>query len=147
MLKDKVYESAQKFSGTTHGSSDYDKDLVFVRGSNDREYAPLSYIQKELPEVKNIDQLKAEGFVFSSYDYLELNEFDQWYLNQFNKRLSSKVMKNIGIMHLPDHLGECPRAEVGEVVAVDARDHEVLEVHGASRFGHPGGMSCAASPS
>ena len=34
MLKDKVFELSQKFSGTTHGSSDYDKDTVFVRGSN-----------------------------------------------------------------------------------------------------------------
>ena len=93
---------AQKFSGSTHGSSDYDRDSIFVRGSSDREYVPYSFLQKELPQIDSINKLKAEGFVFSSYDFLEINEFDQWYQGQFNKRLSSKVMKNIGILHLPD---------------------------------------------
>ena len=82
MLKDKVFELAQKFSGATHGSSDYDKDTIYVRGHHDNEYVPLSYLQKEFPEIDHINKLKSEGFVFSSYDFLEINEFDQWYLNQ-----------------------------------------------------------------
>jgi hypothetical protein len=126
VLKDKVYELTQKFSGTTHGSSDYDKDLIFVRGSSDREFAPFMYIQKELPEIKSIDQLKAEGFVFSSYDFLEINEFDQWYLNQFNRRLSSKVMKNIGILHLPDQKAIFDTVEVVHQTFQILKDHKVL---------------------
>lgn len=126
MLKDKVYELAQKFSGSTHGSSDYDKDVLFVRGSNDREYAPLTYVQKELSEIKNIDQLKAEGFVFSSYDFLEINEFDQWYLGQFNKRLSGKATKNIGILHLPDQKAIFDTVEVVHKTYQILKDHKVL---------------------
>jgi hypothetical protein len=86
VLKDRVFELAQKFSEATHGSSDYDKDQIYVRGNSDREYIPLTFLQKEMPELEEISKLKAEGFVFSSYDFLELNEFDQWYQAQFNKR-------------------------------------------------------------
>lgn len=126
MLKDKVFELAQKFSGTTHGSSDYDKDIIYVRGSSDREYVPYSFLQKEMPDVDSINKLKSEGFVFSSYDFLEINEFDQWYLNQFNKRLSSKVMKNIGILHLPDQKAIFDTVEVVHQTFQILKDHKVL---------------------
>lgn len=126
MLKNKVFEVAQKFSGSTHGSSDYDKDTIFVRGSNDREYTPLSYLQKEMPEIEGLFQLKAEGFVYSSYDFLEINEFDQWYQTQFNKRLSSKIMKNIGILHLPDQKSIFDTVEVVHQTFQILKDHKVL---------------------
>ena len=126
MLKEKVYELAQKFSGSTHGSSDYDKDSIFVRGSTDKEYVPYSYLQKELPQIDGIYKLKSEGFVFSSYDFLEINDFDHWYQNQFNKRLSSKVMKNLGILHLPDQKSIFDTVEVVHQTFQILKDHKVL---------------------
>ena len=126
MLKDKVYELAQKFSGSSHGSSDYDKDTIYVRGTSDREYIPYSYLQKEMPEISSINLLKSEGFVFSSYDFLEINEFDQWYQSQFNKRLSSKTMKNIGILHLPDQKSIFDTVEVVHQTFQILKDHKVL---------------------
>jgi hypothetical protein len=126
VLKDKVFELAQKFSGSTHGSSDYDKDAIFVRGHHDNEYVPLSYLQKEMPELDSINRLKSEGFVFSSYDFLELNEFDHWFLNQFNKRLSSKVMKNIGILHFPDQKAIFDTVEVVHQTFQILKEHKVL---------------------
>jgi hypothetical protein len=126
VLKDKVYEMARKFSGSTHGSSDYDKDSLFVRGSSDREYVPYSYLQKELPEVDSINKLKGEGFVYSSYDFLEVNEFDHWYQGQFNNLLSSKVMKNIGILHLPDQKAIFDTVEVVHQTFQILKDHKVL---------------------
>ena len=126
MLKDKVFELAQKFSGSTHGSSDYDKDSLFVRGSSDREYVPFTFLQKEMPEIDTLNTLKSEGFVFSSYDFLEINEFDQWYQNQFNKRLSSKLMKNIGILHLPDQKSIFDTVEVVHQTFQILKDHKVL---------------------
>jgi hypothetical protein len=126
VLKEKVYEMAQRFSGSSHGSSDYDKDSVYVRGQSDREYVPLSFLQKELPQVDSIDKLKSEGFVYSSYDFLEINEFDQWYQSQFNKRLSSKVMKNIGILHLPDQKAIFDTVEVVHQTFQILKDHKVL---------------------
>jgi len=126
VLKEKVYELAQKFSGSTHGSSDYDKDSIFVRGSSDKEYVPYSYLQKELPQIDGIYKLKSEGFVFSSYDFLEINDFDHWYQNQFNKRLSSKVMKNLGILHLPDQKSIFDTVEVVHQTFQILKDHKVL---------------------
>ena len=126
MLKLKVYEMAQKFSGSTHGSSDYDRDSIYVRGSSDREYVPYSFLQKELPQIDSINKLKAEGFVFSSYDFLEINEFDHWYQGQFNKRLSSKVMKNIGILHLPDQKAIFDTVEIVHQTFQILKDHKVL---------------------
>ena len=126
MLKNKVFELAQRFTGSSHGSSDYDKDSVFVRGHHDNEYVPLSFLQKEMPEVDHVNKLKAEGFVFSSYDFLELNEFDHWYLNQFNKRLSSKVMKNIGILHFPDQKAIFDTVEVVHQTFQILKEHKVL---------------------
>lgn len=126
MLKNKVFELSQKFSENTHGSSDYDKDTIFVQGSNDREYVPLSYLQKELPEIDGIYKLKAEGFVFSSYDFLEINEFDHWYMTQFNKRLSSKIMKNISILHLPDQKAIFDTVEVVHQTFQILKEHKVL---------------------
>ncbi len=126
MLKDNVYEIARKFSETTHGSSDYDKDTIFVMGENESLYVPLQYILKELPDLKSIDELKAEGFVYSSYDFLELGEFDQWYQRQFNRRLSSKLMKNIGILHLPDQKAIFDTVEVVHQTFQILKDHKVL---------------------
>lgn len=126
MLKDKVFELSQKFSETTHGSSDYDKDHIFVQGRTDREYVPFSFIQKEVPEIEHINQLKGEGFVFSSYDFLEINDFDQWYQAQFNKRLSSKVMKNLGILHFPDQKAIFDTVEVVHQTFQILKDHKVL---------------------
>jgi hypothetical protein len=126
VLKDRVFELAQKFSEATHGSSDYDKDQIYVRGNSDREYIPLTFLQKEMPELEEISKLKAEGFVFSSYDFLELNEFDQWYQAQFNKRLSSKTMKNLGILHLPDQKAIFDTVEVVHQTFQILKDHKVL---------------------
>ena len=38
-------------------------------------------------------------------------------------------------LDLPDGLGEGPRAEVGEVVAIDGREDDVLQLHHRRRFG------------
>jgi hypothetical protein len=126
VLKDKVYELAQKFSGSSHGSSDYDKDTIYVRGSSDKEYVPFHYLQKEVPQIDHVNKLKSEGFVYSSYDFLEINDFDHWYQGQFNKRLSSKVMKNIGILHYPDQKSIFDTVEVVHQTFQILKDHRVL---------------------
>ena len=38
------------------------------------------------------------------------------------------------LVDLPDRLGEDVRAEVGQVVAIDRRDHRVLELHLGDRL-------------
>jgi len=126
VLKDKVFELAQSFSESTHGRSDYDKDTIFVRGQNDEEFVPFSFLQKEASEFENLDALKAEGFVYSSYDFLELPGFEVWYQKQFNKRLSGKAMKTIGILHLPDQKVIFDTVEVVHQTFKILKEHKVL---------------------
>lgn len=126
MLKAKVYELARTFSGSTHGRSDYDKDTIFVRGQKDQEYVPFSFLQKEDNDFSSLNALKSEGFVYSSYDFLELPDFEEWYQKQFNKRLSSKVMKNIGVLHLPDQKAIFDTVEIVHQTFQILKEHKVL---------------------
>lgn len=123
MFKQKVYDLAREFSSQTHGSTDYDKDTVYVMGENDHTFVPWAFLQKQLPELSTLGRLKAEGFVYSSYDFLELQSFDDWYQKQFNKRLSSKVMKAVGILHRPD------QKSIFDTVAVVNQAYQILKDH------------------
>jgi hypothetical protein len=103
-MKDTIFELAKEFSAETHGSSDYGKELVFVMGANLSCYVPFSYIQKKEPEIKGIEQLQQHGFIYSSADYLDNEEFNIWFREQFNKKLTLKSLKAIGILHHPDEV-------------------------------------------
>lgn len=123
MFKEKVFGLAREFSAQTHGSSDYDKDALFVMGENDDEFVPWSYIQKHATEINSYNHLKSEGFVYSAYEFLELHSFDDWYQKQFSKRLTSKSMKTIGILHRPD------QKAIFDTVAVVHKTHQILKDH------------------
>lgn len=126
MFKQKVYDLAREFSSQTHGTTDYDKDNVYVMGENDHMFVPWTFLQKQVPELKDLAKLKAEGFVYSSYDFLELQTFDDWYQKQFNKRLSSKVMKVVGILHRPDQKSIFDTVEVVNQAYQILKDHKVV---------------------
>ena len=71
-MKNLIEEVAKEFSSQSHGSSDYWKDTIFVRGEKDDQFVPLSYLQKKHPDrVKSLEQLQGEGYVYSSLDFLE----------------------------------------------------------------------------
>ncbi|MBY0515691.1 MAG: hypothetical protein K2P81_02200 [Bacteriovoracaceae bacterium] len=126
MFKEKVFGLAREFSAQTHGSSDFDKDTIFVMGQSDDEFVPWNYIQKHAPDFSSINLLKAEGFVYSSYDFLELTNFDQWYQKQFQKKLTAKAMKTIGILHSPDQKAIFDTVEVVHKVHQILKEHKVL---------------------
>ncbi len=123
MFKEKIFGLARDFSAQTHGSSDYDKDLIFVLGQSEDEFVPWSYAQKQEPALTEIAQLKAEGFVYSSYEFLELAGFDGWYQKQFQRKVPAKSIKAIGILHLPD------QKAVFDTVAVVHKTHQILKEH------------------
>jgi hypothetical protein len=126
VLKEKVYGLAEEFSANTHGSSDYDKDPIFVMGKSDDFFVPLSYLQKNLSELTAISQLKEIGFVFSSLEFLELSAFEDWYQKQFQKRISSKEYKSVGILHFPDQKAIFDTVEVVHKTYQLLKDHKVL---------------------
>lgn len=126
-MKNLIEEVAKDFSEQSHGSSDYWKDTMFVRGENDEQFVPLSYLQKKHPErVESLGQLQSEGYVYSSLDFLELKSFEAWYQKLFNKKLSLKTKKTIGIIHLPDNKKIFEAVEIVNQVYQIMKDYKVL---------------------
>ncbi len=103
-MKNEIYELAREFSSETHGSSSYNKDPVFVMGDSVHNYVPISVVSKKFPEIKEFSNLQEKGFVFSSADFLEDEHFADWYKKQFNKKLTIKAKRQIGLLHYPDEL-------------------------------------------
>ena len=91
-MKEIIDQLASEFSNSSHGSSEYFKDEVFIRGKNDEEFVPISFAIKKEPSIKNINSLQESGYVFSSLNYLELSSFDKWFQKSFNKKLSAKKL-------------------------------------------------------
>ncbi len=125
-MKNLIIEKAKNFSSQSHGSSDFWKEEVFVRGENDEEYVPLAYLQKENPEITSSEDLQKKGYVYSSLNFLELKNFEVWYEKQFNKKLSQKNKKLIGIVHLPDTEDIFKAVEIVNQVYQILKDHKVL---------------------
>lgn len=101
-MKDIVNEVAKNFTSQSHGSTDFYKDEVFVKGETEEEFVPLTHLLKIRPELKGLEDLQSYGYVYSSCDYLDLPSFDKWFQSQFNRKIDQKAKKNIGIVHLPD---------------------------------------------
>jgi hypothetical protein len=126
VFKEQIMGLMEEFNSKGHGSSDYDKDLVFIMSDKEPVFIPWSWVIKSLPELKSPQQLKSEGFVFSSYDFLELSEFDQWYQKQFQKKLTSKLAKGVGILHFPDQKRIFETVNVVYETFQILKDHKVL---------------------
>jgi predicted transport protein len=101
-VKEKVLALAEEFTKETHGSTDYDKDTVYVMGNSANEYVPFNFLKKKINDLQVIEQLQSLGFIFSSSDFLDETVFKDWYSRQFSKKLSIKDARRIGILHYPD---------------------------------------------
>jgi len=121
-----VNEVAKEFSSTSHGSTDLFNDHFFIRGETDREFVPFNYLLKKTNEIKSVDDLKALGFVSSSLDYLDLDHFDDWWQEQFNRKLLQKDRKNISIIHFPDTRKIFDAVEIVHKMYSVLKDHKVL---------------------
>jgi hypothetical protein len=100
---DKLNEEVKLFSSTTHGSSDYDKDEFFVMSEDRTEFAPLKYIQKRVPEFKDINSLLKIGFVYDSFELSNNENFQIWYEKQFSKKLLRRDARKISIVYVPNN--------------------------------------------
>jgi hypothetical protein len=84
--------------------------------SEDRkDFAPLKYIQKRIPDCKDIYSLLKLGFVYDSFELSNNENFPIWYEKQFSKKLLRRDAKKILIVYeqillngknLPTQLGE-----------------------------------------
>lgn len=99
----KLNEEIKLFSSTTHGSSDYDKDEYFVMSESRMDFAPLKYIQKRVPEYKDINSLLRIGFVYDSFELSNNENFQIWYEKQFSKKLLRRDARKISIVYVPNN--------------------------------------------
>ncbi len=94
-----IFKEIEEFSKNTHGSSNYDKDEIYLIGEKTGEFAPLSYIQKKFPEFKEINNLIAMGFIYQCLDMQSDEElFLKWYEKQFSQKLSRILVKKIYLL-------------------------------------------------
>jgi len=100
---DKLNEEVKLFSSSTHGSSDYDKDEYFIMSEDRKDFAPLKYIQKKIPEFKEINSLLKIGFVYDSFELSNNENFQIWYEKQFSKKLLRRDAKKISIVYVPNN--------------------------------------------
>jgi hypothetical protein len=99
----KLSEEITIFSSTTHGSSDYDRDEYFIMSDSRSEFAPFKYLQKKLPEYKDINSLLKVGFVYDSFELSNNQNFQVWYEKQFSKKLTRRDAKKISIVYTPNN--------------------------------------------
>jgi hypothetical protein len=99
----KLSEEITLFSSTTHGSSDYDKDEYFIMSDSRQEFAPFKYLQKKLPEYKDINSLLKVGFVYDSFELSNNQAFQVWFEKQFSKKLLRRDAKKISIVYTPNN--------------------------------------------
>lgn len=125
-MKNLIDKTAAEFSGASHGSSEYWKDKIFVRGISDEEFVPLTFLVKKETSVENLKKLQENGYVFSSLNYLELPRFDKWYQARFNKKLAAKQRKSIGIVHYPDTTKIFEAVEIVNQVYSILKNYKVL---------------------
>lgn len=125
-MKNLINGIASDFSSQSQGSSDYWKDVYFVRGENDNVFVPLEFLKKKEQSVKDVAYLQANGYVISSLSYLDLRSFDEWFKKTFNRKLSMKERKNIDIIHLPDSKKIFEAVEIVDQVYQILKDHKVL---------------------
>ena len=99
----KLSEEITLFSSSTHGSSDYDKDEYFIMSEDRKEFAPLRYIQKKVPECKDVNSLLRSGFVYDSFELSNNEAFQVWFEKQFSKKLLKRDAKKISIVYVPNN--------------------------------------------
>ncbi|MBF0359437.1 MAG: hypothetical protein HQK49_00405 [Oligoflexia bacterium] len=138
---EQIYAAVDDFCKTSHGSSNYSDDKIFVMGRDVKRFAPFTYLKKKIPSLivsSSLDksdksdntntnsttnannlltssssssssptndclEIMALGMVFASYDFLDGNEFKNWFEGQFSQKFTSKISKDISILYRPNH--------------------------------------------
>lgn len=103
MNEEHLYREIEVFSKDTHGSSDYDKEILFVRGRKHDQFAPLRYLGKKSEEFKSKETLIKDGFVCDALDLYDRPEFYDWFERQFARKLKRSEAKKVLILYRPDN--------------------------------------------
>ncbi len=98
-----IFHLIEEFCQTTHGSTDYGKDLTYVVGENNSQFAPLTYILKKFPQIQGIPDLNRMGFCYNSCDFVDSSPFPDWYEKQFSKKLPIPIQKKSTFLYYPNN--------------------------------------------
>lgn len=93
----------EDFSKETHGSTDYFKESIFVRGGELDEFAPLKFLCKKDESIKTKEDLFKAGYVCDSLDFYDRPEFTVWFEHQFGQKLKRPQAKQVTILYMPDN--------------------------------------------
>lgn len=108
------------FNQETHGSTDYDKDEIYVMGESPSEFAPLKYLSKKIEGLTKSRDLLTLGLVHDTYDLFEYDDFPKWFESQFSRKLNRTLSKKISILHLPKN------KEIFDAIETVNKCYEVL---------------------
>ena len=97
------FEHVEEFCQELHGSSNYGKDNVYIKGEQEGQYAPFSFLKKKIDSLEHFDELLKAGFVFSSYGMGDTSSFASWYKRQFAKDCPASLRKKVTILYIPNH--------------------------------------------
>lgn len=102
-LSELVHKFISEFCKEPHGSSNYGKEEIYIRGESEKDFAPLSFLVKKIDELNEESDLLNEGFIYSSYDIDENKHFADWYKGQFAKNIPATIRKKASVLYIPDH--------------------------------------------
>ncbi len=102
-MEQQLVRLIREFSDDTHRRSDYEEELIFVKGEGPLEFAPLQYLRKKIPGVKDEWDLVAAGLVVDAHDILQDPNFKKWYEIQFGRKFSRRRAKDVLIVHRPNN--------------------------------------------
>ena len=98
-----LFEEIKKFSNENQGSSNYFKEEYFVEGETEAEYAPFSYLKKNINSLESINVLLKQGFVLNSYAFFGSQSFLKWYELKFARKLAETGSPKITIIKKLDN--------------------------------------------
>ena len=99
----RVFDEIKIFSETTHGSSQFNKDVFFVKGNGIGDFAPLKYLEKKVEGMASgLISLLKHGFICDSYELYEMEDFQSWFERQFSRKMTKVIAKKIFIIYRPD---------------------------------------------
>ena len=61
-MEQKIIAQIKDFCDELHGSSNYDKEEIFIKGEGELEFAPLSFIIKKNPDIESEEQLEVHFY-------------------------------------------------------------------------------------
>lgn len=103
MENEELFKVISEFSSQTHGSTDYHKEFLYIKGKTDNEFAPFKAVSKKIDWLEEKEQLLKEGYIIDSIDLFGEEEFVKWYEAQFSRKFQKSLIHKISYLHFPDN--------------------------------------------